>query len=246
MRFAEAAYVPQFQSQWCWAASVSMVFGFYGHPVAQDRIVAEAYGGQLVNLPAYGVTIAGQLNRRWLDDAGQPFWSLLTGAYDADARVYYLTNDLIIRELDENRPLIVGARSHAMVLTALQYYVTPSGPSIVAAGVFDPWPGVGPRQLAPDELVQVEYGGTLRFLATARVSSAGPVQPPPPPPPPREDPSMQARGCSVGAGTRADGVPVAGLVVLLLAGRRSKLRVVRGVTGTPRGRTAPGRAGACA
>lgn len=180
--FAQEAYMSQLQSQWCWAASISMVFAHHGYQVSQQRIVTDVYGSP-ENLPAMaGIVIANQLNRCWVDDFGDSFQSTVTGAYDADYGVYALTNQQIVYELDQDRPMVIGARTHAMVLTAVQYYRTPQGPNIVAAGVFDPWPGVGARALATDELYPVHLGGSLRFLATVSVSDYTgecPIAPPP-------------------------------------------------------------------
>src|SRR4051794_26288549 len=64
-RFAQTAFQTQQQTQWCWAASIAMVFSYYGHPVSQSRIVSEAYGG-IVNVPALtGSVMAQALNRSW-------------------------------------------------------------------------------------------------------------------------------------------------------------------------------------
>ncbi|MGH8176851.1 MAG: papain-like cysteine protease family protein [Steroidobacter sp.] len=171
-QFAQQAFQNQLQEQWCWAAAISMVYAFAGHPVAQSRIVAEAYGAP-VNIPAPGMIMARQLNRTWVDDDGQSFVSQVSGLYDADAGVLAITDAQIISELDRNRPLIIGAGSHAMVLTAIQYYNTISGPVVVGAGVFDPWPGVGARGLRQDEIVPMHLGGSLRFLAAISVSNVG-------------------------------------------------------------------------
>lgn len=166
-----AKYDPQFQSQWCWAACISMLFKFYGHPVSQERIVREAYGAP-VNLPAgAGFVIAQQLNRRWTDDRGKEFSSTLRAAFDADARVAAITDAQIIQALQSENPLIAGVRSHAVLLTLVDFMQTPMGPSVIGAGAFDPWPSVGPRRFAMDELVPVFRGGSLRFLAQAKVES---------------------------------------------------------------------------
>src|SRR5579864_7442162 len=75
--FLQHAYDPQRASQWCWAACISMVFAFHGHPIRQERIVEEAYGG-LYDLPSgSGRNIARQLDRSWVDDRGRPFRSRL-------------------------------------------------------------------------------------------------------------------------------------------------------------------------
>jgi hypothetical protein len=167
----EQALQSQLQSQWCWAASIATVFGYQGYPVSQERIVSEVYGSP-VNLPAMaGIVIARQLDRDWVDDSGARFRARVTGLYDADAGLLSINNSQIIASLDDDQPLVIGARSHAMVLTAVQYYQTPAGPNVVGAEVFDPWPGVGPRLLEMDELTAVHLGGSLRFLAAVRVTA---------------------------------------------------------------------------
>jgi hypothetical protein len=167
-RFGEI-YAAQRASQWCWAASISMIFAYYGRPVSQERIVADVYGG-IVNLPAgSGLVIASQLNRNWRDDYGRPFSSRVTAAYDFDARVIALDNATIVRELDRARPMVVGTVNHAVVATAVDYLSTPFGPNITAVGVFDPFPGIGARALSPAEIVPMHMGGGLRFVATVNV-----------------------------------------------------------------------------
>ncbi|MCJ0763717.1 papain-like cysteine protease family protein [Variovorax terrae] len=172
-RFAQTAYQAQAQSQWCWAASISMLFSYYGYSVAQPRIVAEAYGG-VVNMPAVaGVVMAQALNRSWLDDAQRPFTARLHGAFDPAANVSTLDNSRLVQELDQNRPFIIGTAGHAVVATAIQYYPTPYGPNIVSIGVFDPWPGRGARGLSVLEMTPVTMGGALSFVATAEVQAGG-------------------------------------------------------------------------
>jgi hypothetical protein len=102
-----------------------------------------------------------------------PFTSTVIGAFDAMAGFSNLSNQLIVNELDQNHPMIIGAGTHAMVLTMVQYYPTPQGPNIVAAGVFDPWPGIGARPLSMSELFPVTVGGTLIYLASVRVTEGG-------------------------------------------------------------------------
>jgi Papain-like cysteine protease AvrRpt2 len=168
--FTQEAFQTQLATQWCWAASISMIFSYYGHPVSQERIVSEVYGSP-VNMPAQaGVQMAELLNRDWTDDFEEPFSARLTGAYDAFAGVYALTNDQIIHELDNDRPLLYGNLHHAMVITSIQYYVLPSGPDVVAVGVFDPWPGNGAHGLTPQEMTPAHLGGEMSFVATALIS----------------------------------------------------------------------------
>ena len=198
-RFAQTAYMQQAMSQWCWAASISMIYSYYGYAVSQPRLVQEVYGG-IGNIPAMtGYTIAQQLNRAWIDDRGVPFTSQLTGAYDPQFGVRAIGNAQIVNELANERPLVIGARTHAMILTMVQYLDQPTGPNIVSAGVFDPWPGQGARLLQQDEIVPVEFNGSLRFLAAIRVSASSP---PPPPPPPTATPD--AGVIVISPGTRTD------------------------------------------
>jgi len=168
--FAQRVYEPQYQSQWCWAACISMLFRYYGHPVSQQRIVSEVYGVP-ANMPAMaGIVMARQLNRRWVDDNGNAFTSQVTAAYDFDARVNNVTNAWLASELNQNHPIVIGTGSHAVVVTAMQYYDTPVGPNVVSVGVFDPWPYVGARGLTPNEMRPMHLGGALRFVATVRIS----------------------------------------------------------------------------
>src|ERR1700693_1072082 len=44
-QFYVTAFQTQQQSEWCWAASISMIWAFYGHPVSQAEIVDSVYGG---------------------------------------------------------------------------------------------------------------------------------------------------------------------------------------------------------
>lgn len=171
--FHQQAYKLQQKSQWCWAACISMLFTYYGHPVSQRRIVEEVYGNP-VNMPAKaGIVMARQLSRQWVDDRGKPFTSTLTAVYDYAYKVFAIDNRRLIRELDGDHPLVIGAGHHAVVLTALNYYRTPRGPWLTSGGVFDPWPGRGPRTLTPREMVFAHRGGLLHFAATIKV---GPVQ----------------------------------------------------------------------
>ena len=166
--FHQTAYQNQRSSQWCWAACIAMVFAFNDHPVSQQRIVREAYGS-LINWPAPGMVIARALQRRWRDDDGDEFQVRIDGLYDSGAGILATDNARIVRALDQDRPLIIGARGHAMVLTALDYQHFQNSIVPKAAGVFDPFPGRGPRGLMPDELVPTHQGGSLQFIAGFRI-----------------------------------------------------------------------------
>jgi hypothetical protein len=160
----------QYQSEWCWAACISMIFKYYGHPVAQQRIVSEVYG-QPANMPAgSGRVVAQQLNRTWVDDLGRRFSSRVTSAYDYDAGVGGMDNAWMINELRNNRPFVMAARTHAMVVTKIVYDTGRAGIAVKQVGIVDPWPGIGLRSLYQDEMVPVGLGGSLRFAASVTVS----------------------------------------------------------------------------
>ena len=129
-------YKSQRMSEWCWAASISNIFGFYGHPVAQERIVQTVYG-RLENFPAYTASeIAALVNRDWIDDNGRRFRAKLTAAYDFHAGVAAINNAAIIENLKQNHPILICNTQHCMVLTAVDFIQS----SVIGAGVFDPWP----------------------------------------------------------------------------------------------------------
>lgn len=117
-------------SQWCWAACISMIFGYAGHPVAQPRIVARAFG-TLANLPGEPWRIMAALNIPWVDDRGTAFQPHASVADLAEAS----------HQLAADRPLIVGTQGHAMVLTAMDYRVRLDGAWVIdRLTVRDPFP----------------------------------------------------------------------------------------------------------
>jgi hypothetical protein len=63
-------------------------------------------------------------------------------AFDAFLQRAY---DTVLRQ---NQPMILGARDHAVVLTAIDYATTARGAAAVGGGVFDPCPGAA-RELFP-------------------------------------------------------------------------------------------------
>lgn len=169
-KFAES-FAAQEQSQWCWAAVISMIFDYHGHPVAQGRIVETLYGRR-INLPSgNGYNMASRLNSDWVDDNGKRFSARLTAAYDSMAGVHRMTNAMIVRELDQGRPFVIGTNGHAVVATQVTYVRGPwPQPVITSIGVFDPWPGRGSRSLTQAEILPVERGGVLQFAATSVIS----------------------------------------------------------------------------
>lgn len=166
-------YAIQRMSQWCWAASLEMIFAYYGYRVSQEQIVFATFG-RLENLPAFtGAVISRNLNRVWDDANGRRCRSEIRGLYDFNAGVAALSNQDIISALGQERPLLLGNTSHAVVLTAVAYQPTGFGPRVFNIGVLDPLPGQGLRGAqSPAELVPMHQGGGLRYLALPVVRRA--------------------------------------------------------------------------
>jgi hypothetical protein len=159
-------YQDQIMPEWCWAASISNIFAYYGHSVRQDRVVQAVYG-TVVNLPALAArVIATEVNRPWIDDHGTKFQSHLTAAYDAQAGVLAINNFYIINELRQGHPLLVCNTHHCMVVTAVDY--TPA--QVLQVWVFDPFPG-SPQvhALPPIEAIPAHQGGQLTFVGALTV-----------------------------------------------------------------------------
>lgn len=151
------AYIPaQDRSQWCWAASIAMVFGYYGHPVSQQDIVGNTWGS-IVNMPAQPGQILANLNRPWIDDYGRPFGVM--------GDVLSANPISAAQDLAQDMPLIIGTLGHAMVLTALVYDRAMNGNGeVVAAIVRDPWPGRGRRVLSAQEWYQANFLARIRVV----------------------------------------------------------------------------------
>ncbi len=140
--------------EWCWAACIQMVFTYWGHPVDQQRIVKETWGS-IKNLPGQPSQILADLNRTWKDDNGKSFSS--TG----DSMTVNASTAVV--DLQQERPLIVGALGHATVLTALTSNIAANGAwNVMAATVRDPWPGNGGRRiLSPQEWYNINFAARI-------------------------------------------------------------------------------------
>lgn len=167
-------FASQRASQWCWAASVANLFAYHGHAVPQARIVSEVYGVVANMRSGDYANMARLLNRRWTDESGDRFDSRLVAALDIANGVNAIDNDAIRQALRNNRPLVIGTTTHAMLVVGMQY--TEIGgrvAQVVGVDLFDPWPGQGFRPARRDEVTPVPFGGSLMFIADARVTSAG-------------------------------------------------------------------------
>lgn len=150
----------QRNSNWCWAASIQMIFNYYGVSISQEQIVARSYGtdpyGNLPNWTGSTQLITANLNNWNIDNQGRAY-AVNASMFPGPPSPAYL-----VRELDTGRPVLVGYVSgpgtgHAVVITACSYVPTPQGPIIQTLVVRDPWPS--PQNVA--NLGRVEYPGSV-------------------------------------------------------------------------------------
>lgn len=130
-------------NQWCWAASIQMVFNYYGVRISQEDIARRAFGldayGNLINRGATDDEITNALNAWGIDYNGRKF--TVTAQHYRGVPI----PSGLIAELNLARPIIIAYRSspttgHAVVLTACSYIPTPNGPFVQSIVVRDPWP----------------------------------------------------------------------------------------------------------
>jgi hypothetical protein len=148
----------QEMNEWCWAACISMVFDFYGHPVDQKRIVQETWG-VVTDMAALPPSVLKDLNRQWTDDQGRSF--LCRGD------MLSVNLNTAIQDLEDGHPLIIGAGGHATVLTAVTSAVDRvTGQFVVQQVVVrDPWPGNGGRRLlTPMEWASINFAVRIRLV----------------------------------------------------------------------------------
>lgn len=133
----------QKNSNWCWAASLQMIFNYYGINISQEQIVLRSYGvdanGNLPNWTGSFPVVTANLNNWSIDNSGRMYsvsaslnWGSPTPAY-------------LIQQLNLQRPILIGYKSspttgHAVVVTACSYIQTNNGPLIQSLIVRDPWP----------------------------------------------------------------------------------------------------------
>jgi hypothetical protein len=133
----------QRNSQWCWAASIQMVLNYYGIAISQEQIVARTYGtdpfGRLPNWGGSFHAITANLNNWSIDNRGRPYTVMASLNWGAPAPA------ILLQELSQGRPVIVGYRSgpnsgHAVVITAASFIQSRMGPIVQSVVVRDPWP----------------------------------------------------------------------------------------------------------
>jgi hypothetical protein len=165
----------QEESQWCWAASISMVCRFHGFHLSQKSIVTRVYNGS-VNMPGDDRVLTAALNNVWQDDDGRHL-RISADVFSPMLRQSNLNNQRVVDDLKNDRPMIVGSRTHTMVVARVDYIPQPGNqPQIGRVHVIDPFPRAAPppqhaRFLEADEMVPIINGGSLRYLASIRVTS---------------------------------------------------------------------------
>ena len=148
----------QQKSQWCWAASIQMVLGYYGVAISQDDIVARSYGadynGNLPDWPGSFQTITANLNNWGIDRNGQRYTVSASMGWGAPPP------NVLAQEVAEGRPVILAYRSgpasgHAVVCTAVNFTNSYYGTMINSIVVRDPCPSYANRM----NYGRLEYAG---------------------------------------------------------------------------------------
>lgn len=142
----------QHMSQWCWAAALSMIFGYYGHPVSQERIVRDAWG-RAADMPRHVDEIMRDINRNWTDDNGKRF-----SVSGKKLTLHHLALPRhAARAISKGQPLIVGSLGHATVLTEMRWEEDADGSLFVTdLIVSDPVNGKR-RNLTVEERLQTAF-----------------------------------------------------------------------------------------
>jgi len=148
----------QHNSEWCWAASIQMMFNYYGIDISQEQIVARSFkkdpDGKLPNVTGDLKVITENLNNWSVDNQGK--------AYQVNAKLHYgpPTPAYLVKELANERPVMIGYQTgpntgHAVLITACSYIPTKNGPQIRSVIVRDPWPSPENKASAG----RIEYWG---------------------------------------------------------------------------------------
>ena len=102
--------VAQEKPQWCWAASIAMVFAHYGHDVSQEGIVRQHFGDS-VDRAVSGGEITSLLESAWRDGKGRPFATDAEVAQSPDRRPGP-AHRMMVSELGRQHPLVIGVAGH--------------------------------------------------------------------------------------------------------------------------------------
>lgn len=163
----------QKQSQWCWAACISMVCNWHRFPLSQESIVKRVYGG-LVNMPGDDRVLTSALNNVWEADDKRRF-RITANVFSPHLGANDVSNLRVVNDLKDERPLINGSGTHATVVARVDYTVGIGGqPHVGRVHVIDPFPGqaappLHARFLSQAEMTPIQFGGSLRYLASISI-----------------------------------------------------------------------------
>jgi len=134
------ATVSQKETQWCWAACITMVLNYYDIPCTQEEVVMRTYG-TLVNYPARDLyQIAQYLNGWGVDRQGR---QVIVQAEAYSSAPF----DAILSVLSDGRPFIIGVGNgysgHVVVCYGVDWVNNYWGPEVTKFYVYDPWPDNG-------------------------------------------------------------------------------------------------------
>lgn len=158
----------------CWAASIAGIFRYKGHPIDQD-VIAQTIYHTLACLPSISSRVLDAvLDHEWTDDNGDKFTAKITGLYDPLNRVTEMDNDDLVSEMSDDNPVLYCNTHHAMVIVGMDYRRDRDKDLIAVdqVHVADPWPGNGMHILSRPEMVPLQQGGQLTYVASVDVEDA--------------------------------------------------------------------------
>lgn len=163
----QAMAATQEKSQWCWAASIAMVFARYGYALSQEHIVRQYFGDPSDRAVAADV-ITQLLARPWKDREGRRFEAIARVSRLAERGPLAVYASTMVTELAGQRPVLIGVAGHAMVLVGVDFERLPAagGVRITGGKVIDPKPGRGLRRLVNEE-ARPTYVATVNVLDTS-------------------------------------------------------------------------------
>lgn len=146
----------QESSNWCWAASVSILLRRHGVSIPQAQVAREQLG-RPDNVKLSLEALPDLFNRTWRDDEGRQLEGALS-PLPTWRKGLGISAPEVMEELHQGRPLLMAANGHAMVLVQVVYEQPSPGqgstgeaPRIVRAVVIDPQSPVLVRSLKRQE-----------------------------------------------------------------------------------------------
>lgn len=136
-------YQEQKRKNWCWAASISTLYAYYGFSVSQEMVVRTALNLEKSNnLPDSGANIkmiSSCLNRVAYDKKGKRYKAIAKPLSKAPRA------ENLISEISKKHPILVAyyncpAAGHAVLITGCTYRKTSNGYVITSITIRDPMP----------------------------------------------------------------------------------------------------------